>query len=119
MEPEPGVLDELKWNGDVFIKGFWFAATWHAAFMIILTCFCTFLCSKGILDFSFDTSMGIVAVGTVFPLVFSVQVCAYAPSSLFAWQHCPPRSTAVMLPLRRHTKKPIEITLHMHHMMHK
>eukprot|EP00802_Teleaulax_amphioxeia_P010920 Tamp_10950.p1 GENE.Tamp_10950~~Tamp_10950.p1 ORF type:complete len:290 (+),score=51.82 Tamp_10950:877-1746(+) len=32
-----------------------------------------FFSAKGVLDFSFDFSMSIVAVGTVFPLVFSVQ----------------------------------------------
>lgn len=41
--------------------------------MVFLSCLATFLCTKGMLDFSFDTSMSIVAVGTIFPLVFSVQ----------------------------------------------
>jgi hypothetical protein len=41
--------------------------------MVTLSCLTTFLCTKGMLDFSFDTSMSIVAVGTIFPLVFSVQ----------------------------------------------
>ncbi|EKX51978.1 hypothetical protein GUITHDRAFT_161484 [Guillardia theta CCMP2712] len=41
--------------------------------MVALTNLATFCCAKGVLDFSFDFSMSIVAVGTVFPLVFCVQ----------------------------------------------
>lgn len=78
-EPDASFLQEIAWHCRTFAQGFQFAATWHALFMITITCLCTFLCSKGILDFSFDISMGIVAVGTVLPLVFSVQVRRLAP----------------------------------------
>ncbi|KAJ1483246.1 hypothetical protein T484DRAFT_2021578 [Baffinella frigidus] len=40
--------------------------------MIAFTVLAILLCSKSGLDISFDTSMGIVSVGTTFPLVFSV-----------------------------------------------
>eukprot|EP00287_Rhodomonas_sp_CCMP768_P011017 CAMPEP_0196743022 /NCGR_PEP_ID=MMETSP1091-20130531/50259_1 /TAXON_ID=302021 /ORGANISM="Rhodomonas sp., Strain CCMP768" /LENGTH=309 /DNA_ID=CAMNT_0042089249 /DNA_START=8 /DNA_END=934 /DNA_ORIENTATION=- len=69
---------EDKWEGlqrnlFIFFEGIKFALTRHTVFMVALTVFATFLCAKGVLDFSFDFSMSIVAVGTVFPLVFSVQ----------------------------------------------
>jgi hypothetical protein len=54
-------------------RGIRFALTWHACWMVSVTCLCTFLCSKGVFDIMFDTSMTILAAGTVFPLVFSVQ----------------------------------------------
>mmetsp|Transcript_1543 Transcript_1543/g.3516 ORF Transcript_1543/g.3516 Transcript_1543/m.3516 type:complete len:336 (+) Transcript_1543:161-1168(+) len=57
----------------VFFEGIKFAITSHTIFMVAATIFATFICAKGVLDFSFDFSMSIVAVGTVFPLVFSVQ----------------------------------------------
>ena len=71
--------DEGKWWEDLqeylmtFARGIEFAITPHTVFMLVLTILATLVCAKGILDFSFDTSMSIVAVGTVFPLVFSVQ----------------------------------------------
>ena len=54
-------------------RGLQFALTRHALSMVSLTCFCTFLCSKGMFDIKFNTSMTILAAGTIFPLVFSVQ----------------------------------------------
>ena len=54
-------------------RGLRFALTWHSIFMVSVTCFCTFLCSKGLFDIKFNTSMTILAAGTIFPLVFSVQ----------------------------------------------
>jgi len=54
-------------------RGMRFAITWHACWMVALTCLCTFMCSKGMLDLKFNTSMTVLAAGTVFPLVFSVQ----------------------------------------------
>lgn len=71
--------EEGKWWEDLkeyvmtFARGIEFAITPHTVFMLVLTILATLICAKGILDFSFDTSMSIVAVGTVFPLVFSVQ----------------------------------------------
>jgi hypothetical protein len=71
--------DDSKWLDDLrdylmtFARGIQFAITPHTVFMLVLTILATLVCAKGILDFSFDTSMSIVAVGTVFPLVFSVQ----------------------------------------------
>ncbi len=56
-----------------FIEGIQFAINPHTVFMLLVTLLCTFCCAKGVLNFSFDTSMSIVAVGTIFPLVFSVQ----------------------------------------------
>ena len=56
-----------------FAEGVKFALTGHTLFMAAITALATFCCAKGVLDFSFDFSMSIVAVGTVFPLVFSVQ----------------------------------------------
>jgi len=67
------VWEALVENAVLFRDGVFFAATWHMLFMVLLTCLATLLCAKGVLDFSFDTSMAIVAVGTIFPLVFSVQ----------------------------------------------
>ena len=55
-------------------EGIRFASTWHTFFMVVCTATATLFCAKGMLDFSFDFSMNIVAVGTIFPLVFSVQV---------------------------------------------
>jgi len=81
-EPDPTFLEDIAGHWRTFGQGFQFAMTRHAIFMIFITCLCTFLCSKGILDFSFDISMGIVAFGTVLPLVFSVQVGRPTPSSL-------------------------------------
>lgn len=54
-------------------EGLKFASSWHALFMVVATATATLFCAKGLLDFSFDFSMSIVAVGTVFPLVFSMQ----------------------------------------------
>ena len=54
-------------------RGVRFATTWHACWMVLVTCLCTFLCSKGVLGIKFNTSMTILAAGTIFPLVFSVQ----------------------------------------------
>ncbi|KAJ1476930.1 hypothetical protein T484DRAFT_1823133 [Baffinella frigidus] len=54
-------------------EGIRFASTWHTFFMVVCTATATLFCAKGMLDFSFDFSMNIVAVGTIFPLVFSVQ----------------------------------------------
>ena len=70
------------WSGFVqyamtFVEGIQFAFNPHSVFMLALTIFATFCCAKGVLNFSFDTSMSIVAVGTIFPLVFSVQVWFY------------------------------------------
>jgi hypothetical protein len=63
----------FKAHVSLVYRGLRFALTWHALWMVLLTCLCTFLCSKGVLDISFNTSMIILAAGTVFPLVFSVQ----------------------------------------------
>ena len=68
-----GVVEEVKKSMSTIWEGVAFAITWHAVLMITLTAFATLACSKGFLNYSFDTSMAIVAVGTVFPLVFSVQ----------------------------------------------
>ena len=65
--------EDLKEYLMTFARGIAFAVTPHTLFMLFLTMVATLICAKGILDFSFDTSMSIVAVGTVFPLVFSVQ----------------------------------------------
>jgi hypothetical protein len=92
-EPDPTFLEDIAWHCQTFAQGFQFAMTWHSLFMIFVTCLCTFLCSKGILDFSFDISMGIVAVGTVLPLVFSVQVVRPTPSSLPL-----PKKSSLLLP---------------------
>ena len=70
-----------------FVEGIQFAINPHTAFMLAVTVFCTFCCAKGVLDFSFDTSMSIVAVGTIFPLVFSVQVYFY-PNKLHSIFTC-------------------------------
>jgi hypothetical protein len=40
-----------------------FAITGHFLFMASITALATFFCAKGVLDFSFDFSMSIVAVG--------------------------------------------------------
>jgi hypothetical protein len=40
-----------------------FAITGHFLFMAAITALATFFCAKGVLDFSFDFSMSIVAVG--------------------------------------------------------
>lgn len=60
-------------NVRTFWKGVVFASNWHTLTLIVLTCSATLMCSKGVLDFSCSTNMSIVAVGTIFPLVFSVQ----------------------------------------------
>lgn len=67
--------EDFRWHATTFWQGIRFATTWHSLWMVLLTCLATFACSKGILDFSFDTSMDIITIGTVLPLVFSVQVC--------------------------------------------
>ncbi len=72
---KPGSLwDGISQYVMTFVEGIQFAINPHTVFMLFITILCTFLCAKGVLDFSFDTSMSIVAVGTIFPLVFSVQV---------------------------------------------
>jgi hypothetical protein len=67
------VLKIFQAHVSLVYRGVCFALTWHAFCMVLLTVLCTFLCSKGVLDISFNTSMIILAAGTVFPLVFSVQ----------------------------------------------
>ena len=73
LPQEPSTLKSLASHVKTLVDGVRFASTWHTLFMLLLSCLATFLCTKGMLDMSFDTSMSIVAVGTVFPLVFSVQ----------------------------------------------
>ncbi len=67
------VLEVFQAHVSLVYRGVCFALTWHAFWMVLLTVLCTFMCSKGVLDISFNTSMIILAAGTVFPLVFSVQ----------------------------------------------
>lgn len=67
------MLSRFKAHILLVYYGLRFVLTWHAFWMVSLTCLCTFLCSKGMLDITFKTSMIILAAGTVFPLVFSVQ----------------------------------------------
>jgi len=70
---ELSVWDSFVDHLQTFFEGVKFALTGHTIFMAAITAIATFFCAKGVLDFSFDFSMSIVAVGTVFPLVFSVQ----------------------------------------------
>ena len=57
-----------------FLDGLIFAlCSLRAWLMILFTCGATLLCSPAIFDLSWDSSMSIVAVGTVFPLVFAIQ----------------------------------------------
>uniref|UniRef100_A0A6T8NG33 Uncharacterized protein n=1 Tax=Hemiselmis andersenii TaxID=464988 RepID=A0A6T8NG33_HEMAN len=41
--------------------------------MVVLSCVATFCCAKGFLNLEWDASMSIVAIGSIFPLVFSIQ----------------------------------------------
>mmetsp|Transcript_29538 Transcript_29538/g.74266 ORF Transcript_29538/g.74266 Transcript_29538/m.74266 type:complete len:349 (+) Transcript_29538:197-1243(+) len=41
--------------------------------MVVLSCVATLCCAKGILNLEWDASMSIVAIGSIFPLVFSIQ----------------------------------------------
>lgn len=41
--------------------------------MVCLSCLATLLCAKGFLNLEWDASMSIVAIGSIFPLVFSIQ----------------------------------------------
>jgi len=80
LESEPqhgdGWFTRLSTEAEHFVEGFIFSIglksprTW---FMLVSTCVAVFLCSPHVLDWSWDTSMSIVAVGTVFPAVFSIQ----------------------------------------------
>ena len=70
---DPTHWEALKTHGSTLVAGVRFASTWHTLFMVLLSCLATFMCTKSMLDFSFDTSMSIVALGTIFPLVFAVQ----------------------------------------------
>lgn len=71
--PRPTALGRFTAHMSLVYRGLRYGLTWHAALMVSVTCFCTFLCSKGMFDIKFNTSMQILAAGTVFPLVFSVQ----------------------------------------------
>jgi hypothetical protein len=73
MEEEETMFEAFGVHCSTFWKGVKFAATLHTLGLATATCLAIFICSKGVLDFSFDMNMSIVAVGTVFPLVFSVQ----------------------------------------------
>jgi hypothetical protein len=73
LPKEPTTWEALAAHLQTLVDGIRFASTWHTLFMVVLSCLATLLCTKSMLDFSFDTSMSIVAVGTIFPLVFSVQ----------------------------------------------
>jgi hypothetical protein len=72
-EKPPSLWEGASHYVMTFVEGIQFAINPHTVFMLMVTVLCTFCCAKGVLDFSFDTSMSIVAVGTIFPLVFSVQ----------------------------------------------
>ncbi len=79
MEPKDNEDSNSIWDGIshyvmTFVEGVQFAINPHSVLMLLITLLATFFCSKGMLNYSFDTSMSIVAVGTIFPLVFSVQV---------------------------------------------
>eukprot|EP00960_Hanusia_phi_P047573 758470-Hanusia_phi.AAC.3 len=67
------ILTALVNHISLVAQGIRFAITWHTLIMSCIACFFTFICSKGMLEIQFNTSMSIVAVGTIFPLVFSVQ----------------------------------------------
>jgi hypothetical protein len=73
LDQEETVFEAFMVHCRTFWRGVKFAATWHTFLLSVATCLAIFVCSKGVLDFSFSTNMSIVAVGTVFPLVFSVQ----------------------------------------------
>jgi hypothetical protein len=73
LAEEESMFEAFMVHCRTFWRGVKFAATWHTFFLASATCLAIFVCSKGVLDFSFATNMSIVAVGTVFPLVFSVQ----------------------------------------------
>jgi len=72
-QTRPTVTGRFKAHVSLVYRGLRFALTWHSIFMVSVTCLCTFLCSKGMFDIKFNTSMTILAAGTIFPLVFSVQ----------------------------------------------
>ena len=65
---------ELPKFFEKFLDGLIFAVcSIRAWFMMLLTCVATLLCSPALLALSWDSSMSIVAIGTVFPLVFAIQ----------------------------------------------
>eukprot|EP00286_Rhodomonas_abbreviata_P027247 CAMPEP_0181308380 /NCGR_PEP_ID=MMETSP1101-20121128/11431_1 /TAXON_ID=46948 /ORGANISM="Rhodomonas abbreviata, Strain Caron Lab Isolate" /LENGTH=341 /DNA_ID=CAMNT_0023414757 /DNA_START=18 /DNA_END=1043 /DNA_ORIENTATION=- len=72
----PGFWDGIKTEVVKFAEGVVFAVGFHRLrtwFMLIASAVAVFFCSENMLNFTFSTSMTVVAVGTVFPIVFSIQ----------------------------------------------
>lgn len=70
LREDVSVYYGLRSHMMVMYKGLRFALTGHTLMMVFASCFFTFFCS--VANISFDTSMSIISVGSVFPLIFSV-----------------------------------------------
>eukprot|EP00961_Rhodomonas_salina_P025309 341201-Rhodomonas_salina.6 len=74
-QPDETLWDAIKKNSEKFIEGLAFSVGFHRVrtwFMILATAIATFCCSEFMFNLQFNTSLSIVAVGTVFPVVFSI-----------------------------------------------
>lgn len=60
MAPHTTALGRFTAHMALMYRGLVFGLTWHAALMVSVTCFCTFLCSKGMFDIKFNTSMQVL-----------------------------------------------------------
>ena len=55
--PRTTALGRFMAHMALMYRGLVFGLTWHAALMVSVTCFCTFLCSEKMFDIKFNTSM--------------------------------------------------------------
>ncbi len=79
--PHTTALGRFMAHMALMYRGLVFGLTWHAALMVSVTCFCTFLCSQKMFDIKFNTSMQVLQKTTL-PTVRS-QISFAQERSLF------------------------------------
>jgi hypothetical protein len=68
------LYDSIVAHSRFFVEGIVFSIMdGGTIIMVCLSCLATLLCAKGFLNLEWDASMSIVAIGSIFPLVFSIQ----------------------------------------------
>jgi hypothetical protein len=63
--PRTTALGRFMAHMALMYRGLVFGLTWHAALMVSVTCFCTFLCSEKMFDIKFNTSMQVLKKTTL------------------------------------------------------
>lgn len=83
--PRTTALGRFMAHMALMYRGLVFGLTWHAALMVSVTCFCTFLCSEKMFDIKFNTSMQVLrktTLPTVRSQLFAQGKCLFLPYSV-------------------------------------